>query len=1128
MSTSHSVDTIFTELLRTNANALEIITQVNAATTSSNTEVIAKVTLSDGTIQKFSFPSFSYLKNELARIDNEIQRLLGISDGSVSVRLADGTYSKIFLEKFLVEPDKMSNLPIPNQFFKKSNWFFEQFLNPLLYVSFDVKDKIVDNAERVLVKRLLLQLDSQDKLNYFNENLLNKNNLEYNLTIRNLSQKGISYFIDEDTIPLPPGIARYNGSFDVYDIVDETINTNINGIMVPTVIKKFFLSKLSYTDNTEPVKDNRFLKVGDLILKNNTTKYQITVVNTSEKYIEVSLIAGYEAINVGANQLNINPGRYSDKQVQVNVGFNEYQIIWLRAIDPDYEIAASEWGEGVAIYSNNLTIETVSGNINLEDYYLNEVSDFGKVFLGIAKDRVVPAIDGLKPDSPVLTESSFSIKQVNLHKDDSQDINQIKAKQSERLKTSSEIEKLNIGIVNKTKELNTTKFSSSEQRQSVRDELDSLIKQKSSKSIYYSSLITDLVARGKNIDGLANPKYRIRGFFPIPLSKSAPAGKQEVIQFVTSYRYLRKDGSATNVQTQSFTNINGSPQSASFSDWSELTSKVRSRVYDENTGFYIWAQEDPNNPDIVNINQVEISISANEQVEFRVRSVSEAGFPTNPLTSDWSNSIIIAFDDSLPISNETAIIINEANAEDIRLKFSTELTAVNQHIIGSFNSGDKYFAHSAEDISSEFFDSTGGLVDLYTKLKSMDTSIQTLTQTIGTSEAGIQISIVDPVTSKKSIIKNGDKIQLIAGYYTDIIDVNNPANWGSIITNNWNVVVENINSSPLELVSIFNDDQVRPLLETGNLEASRYKNVPIVLNNLKEGNERSFGSTGLGYSFINKGPYQSAQIGNQWLYSRERSLKGDSLYYVNSLNVNSSILDTVIDNTTTIVSFDLSNLNFVATVTPTTWTTQANGPFGVTVEYPYEDLYNFWLYNKSIDNTSAYIGPLNSTIGKVQYSEIISNYRDSSNSKLNGFYKNVQVLDASASSTNFKYSTASPMKGSFFTNDKYLVGQNTCLDYLFIAPDNYSTISVPGTFSFVTKKVNVGENNAIQIPLIYQWRMIDRSSNIIGGSDVAQQLRNLTWSKTIGLDIFYKNQGTIEVFSFDIEVISDYRKVKLS
>jgi hypothetical protein len=42
---------------------------------------------------------------------------------------------------------------------------------------------------------------------------------------------------------------------------------------------------------------------------------------------------------------------------------------------------------------------------------------------------------------------------------------------------------------------------------------------------------------------------------------------------------------------------------------------------------YTWLTEDITNPDLPNINQLDISIQSNEKIDIRIKSISEVGWP---------------------------------------------------------------------------------------------------------------------------------------------------------------------------------------------------------------------------------------------------------------------------------------------------------------------------------------------------------------------------------------------------------------------------------------------------------------------------------------------------------------------
>jgi hypothetical protein len=88
-------------------------------------------------------------------------------------------------------------------------------------------------------------------------------------------------------------------------------------------------------------------------------------------------------------------------------------------------------------------------------------------------------------------------------------------------------------------------------------------------------------------------------------------------------------------------------------------------------------------------------------------------------------------------------------------------------------------------------------------------------------------------------------------------------------------------------------------------------------------------------------------------------------------------------------------------------------------------------------------------------------------------------------------------------------------------PNSYSAISVEGNHpSLSTKNVEVGSENAINIPVLFQYRCSDTLGKV-GGFRIGEELTNIKYAKKIGIDINVKDESP---FSFDIEVTAQYKK----
>ena len=134
---------------------------------------------------------------------------------------------------------------------------------------------------------------------------------------------------------------------------------------------------------------------------------------------------------------------------------------------------------------------------------------------------------------------------------------------------------------------------------------------------------------------------------------------------------------------------------------------MKQKVYDDDLGRYVWQAENIADGSQTNINQLDIAINKGEKVEIKVRSISEAGYPENPLRSPWSNSIIMEFPDTLATSNQIADLITMVNDDALTLTIQNNLESIgvtehlNDTIPNSNSVNGMYYKHIANNIAYE-------------------------------------------------------------------------------------------------------------------------------------------------------------------------------------------------------------------------------------------------------------------------------------------------------------------------------------------------------------------------------------------------------------------------------------------
>lgn len=1134
--TKNTISSALEQFLRLEKNALEIISKLSDATTSSSDTVALNVTDDTGAITPMLIPSFGFLKSEIKRLDTTIQQLAGLGDASAVIKLPDGTTKRIFQASILRDPPAIKTLLVPAAFKIKNNWFFENFLNPLLLVSFDVTGMVPDTMTQSFVKRIILNTDDDTKRNYFDTTFKGKNDIIYEDLLVKLDANNIQFFVDESKVDLPVSIMRYSGTFDVVKVLDENTTITSNNQTITTTKRKYKLNQLTYTDVLSGVSNNKTLKINDQLITTDGTKYNVDTVDNAENTVVLKRLAGSQPIAIGVAVFTIYSPPFTSKEIQVNVGFDERQVIFIKPIDPIFNVAASQYSPGVGFWSNEMTINTPSGSETLETFYKDQVVDFGQQFINSAKEKFIPSVLGLIPSAPTLNVNNFQVVQVNTHKKNVQEEDSIKQKLASKVSLENEINALDAAITLKKADLNNSTTKSDAEKKKLKSDLDDLARQKSSKVSLYSSVIKELNTIVKQDPSLiADAVFHVRGFWALPApQQSTSTAPQEVIQFKVSYRYIKKDGTASDTKQLEFVDNDGITKTGFFSNWVEYKSDIRKRIFNDTTGFYEWDIEDVTNADVVNINQLDISISKGEQVQFRIKSLSEAGWPTNPLESDWSDVITVDFPDALQLANQEAQLLTDTAAEEVRVNFQNELNArgLDLHLLSAFTQGDRYFAHISTDITSGFFTPEGNVIDLFEKLKTMSADIQGIKQLIAKAKGTLVIYLVDQDGNVTNITANSTT-SLFAGYYKQLIQPSSTVlpDHGKIITKSYIIRLENSAATPLELASYLpgglNIMAAAPSSGSTITDYNnnrQYEKVPLSLTSV------SGPITG---SIKQESPFQSAQSQGEWIYIREKSVGLDQdLYNVTTalgVGIDATTTNQVVPTVPTFATpqqgcflFPTSPLLSVGAVDPGVW----NGTFP---SVGGGRLTEFCISKDHPDISSAFI--IGTTFTPQIQPNLVMVYPRFIHSDF--FYKDITLVDGKkqlqyvqpltyvSGTTNPRHY---PAKLGFYNNDSYLIGRYTCGAYLFLAPSDYTAIAVDGSTDLAKQLLDFGEENAINIPLIFQFRCSDKLGKV-GGFRTSGAITNITYTKKIGIDIQVRSES---LFSFDIEVSCKYDQDSLA
>lgn len=1167
MYTQNSISSLVAQFLRLQKNALEIINGLNQVATSTNDNVEIQLLDEFGFPTTSSIPAYGYLRSQIQRLDSNIEALAGLGQNFSTIKNPDGTFSQIYKVEPLRDPLPLVGLPVPSTFATKDNWFYESFLSPLLYINVDVTGQIPDAADRILLKRIIANTTTDAQKTYFDQNLKGRNDITESQFINDLTQAGIGYFTDEDTIPLPLRSLRYVGNFSVLSIFDDIVSTtDANNQTVQETRRNYRLNSLNYTDTSSNILNGKTLAVNDSLLTKDGSMYQIVSVNVDQTTVQLKRTSGYQPVQIGPDTLSFSSGQLGTRYIQVNVGYNERQGIFFKKIDDNYNIVSTTWSTGITLFSNELRINTTAGIQTLEQFYLNSVADIGQVLLSAAKEKKVPAFDGLVPNTPVLADTNFKVVQVNTQLTAGTSVQTLNEKVSAKTSLQSEINQLDAAIANAKAEANSVSGTGTSTQNltvvssdSILARIDSLTGQRAQKQQLLSSLVQDISTLSQTTPGIyETPKYRVRGFWPIPEPVVSPkTGPQQVIQFSIQYRYLSDSGSANPIQQVDFVDNNGQTKTGAFSNWIEVLTDIRKKVFDPNTGTYVWAPELTADADVPNINQLDIPITKGERVEIRIKSISEAGWPENPQVSDYSTAVVISFPADLTVQSQASNVNNNlTDAAVLAVQQDLQSRGVNGLLNKQFTYGSKIYYLDAASVASGFISTNGEPLDLFQKISELQDQLNSLQAVVEKAVGTMEVYIVfsDGSTKKMS---GGSTFELTPVVYNQIFPNPTTSDAGKISSTIYSIQIVNSSAGLLELSSslpgglnTLAGTSSTYSLPTGYIENLRYGEISISITSLNPSSIRPVGSpvaTINSFQLLEQAPpFMSANENGQFIYPRWKSVGLDSSYYTAAVTPSGSYTyqgDSSGNplNGSAVLPFEPS------TTTPTYSNGGINGSVwngGLTGSTgSYTGLGNGYLAEFCISKNHPALANGDPSSATSVFTQLVK--PDFSNGTVvYPYFRHSDYFYVDTTSTNFAtqlgYSsvtstfatgpTASrsdamyPNKLGYTQNDQYLIGKYTCGAYLFLGPPTASLIQVEGSTALASRYVQQGVANAINVPLIFQFRATD-ALGYIGGYRLAGNPSNIVYQKKIGIDIQIRNSAP---FSFDLVATGSYKQATLS
>ena len=778
-----------------NKNSVEVMTKLNDVVASRNSVVNVNLMNTDGTTSSYQFPTVGQLKNELDIANRNIQKLAGLADSTAYV--SDGTtMRRIYVDDLNSEPSPIDSLDSIKKFTSINNSFFESLYNPMLAIELDLTDRIDQKVKKVLSRRYIIKFqtdqygnltsDGSNSKSDFETKFLNKNDVfidDLTSWYTNIKNTGVFHSnqpYDEQVFDLDYDKLQYYRIFDVVGIDNDTINSKM----------WYVLGSITYYDYTG---NTRQLSVGDELIinkKDSSTLWTIKEVSTAKSNYRVILerVEGLEPVPILSQGLKIYSPVLPEKTIKISIGYDEYNVVFIKPINTDSNVISSTWSYGTSFYSNNLVLDTNS-TVSMTKFYSDTVFDYGSILKDLISKNI-PSKFGITPNVPTLVSSNFKVLQINTHLTDTADSAKIQNLNTQKVSIKSQLEQLSDAIVEQNKELSTKQYKSTSDKQASQNQLNTLISQQSSLTKSYTSIVSQITAENTGSISSVTAKFRVRGFWSIPepiiINTVGEQQKQEVVQFIVQYRYKATGGSEPTTegfnlnltetiytnststgditdQTKAYLNPSITTQNVTetgyFSNWNQYMTDARTRTYNRALDVWTWDVENVSDANSPKVNQLDISLHPNETVEIKIKSISEVGFPDSLIVSDWSDVMTIDFPTDLSqVGNENSTILQSAQNEQIYSQIESDFNAkgLTTHLQQSYYVNDLYVAHTDVNVGTSFKDSSGNIIMLNDYLKLLTDKITALEEIVSNAKGELSISLYK--NSTNVTIENGASI----------------------------------------------------------------------------------------------------------------------------------------------------------------------------------------------------------------------------------------------------------------------------------------------------------------------------------------------------------------------------------
>lgn len=767
--------------------------------------------------QQFAMPSFISLENKINNLTANFNNLVHAPESGEAYFNMDGNSRAIEVRSYTQTPNSLTLPDIVDNFEVEKNHIFKDFLTPLPYLKFDIRE-IPNDITKVIVKKIIPL--HEDLLTRFEDELTNTtidaegNPIETKITSKSYAYRSLATilktskytegkdYIEYDTIvdmPIRQNIG--SGVYVIEKIVEDVTDLNLDNyitlkLRTDMADNSVYMNKLTYRLFDEVIE--KPLRIGDILTTfEGNAKVQIYEIDSIKNTIKVKVLYG-EYLNLTPSVTN-DPANISslsklkffssidfDKDKYIKIPLEEDNLIFISvaALNPRMNIQ-SPWGSGIMLRTHELKLDGQSQTF--KEYYADNVRNIGDILyeISLLNDNSLTKqnpsyFKKLIDSKPDISSSSnnlhLQVIRINSHLDNSESIRTIRNLHVLKMQEKNKMEDLLASINALTEQIAAIPADDPDNtRASLESQLNTAQTNYSKALASYQSYIKQITSEVNNTDiPLDNAKFRIRGYFDYQkylIDLGLAKYIDHVLSIQVQYRYKNSNkeyGQATSFDDKFI-----------FSDWIQMQSIKRSKTtrYDDNSKTYVYQKQSNNdNLNEISWNQVEIPITQGETVDVRLRVMYDFGYPYAETYSSWSEIINVEFPQELYQQTQILDIIEENNNDIQRTHFENILTdvGVTRHINDKIatESQEIYF-HNPKNIPSGFMTPERKIISLEDKLKEMQSVIDILSNEVLGAESNVEVSI--STHSGRIKLNPFENVNVPIESYVTVVDYKTPS-----------------------------------------------------------------------------------------------------------------------------------------------------------------------------------------------------------------------------------------------------------------------------------------------------------------------------------------------------------------